>query len=377
MLKGIKIRFYYTIIIKMEAIAMYTLVAGAVGLGFNFALDAMRGAVDNAQQTSLNDIFIKIALGLLKIKSKMEVAFGDLYNTYPFVRECSDRTVYALHFASAKAKGYAIEPYGNNWISISTIEETNKQLMLGDQYVYSEKYHFINPETNTSLAINDFYKQCMDHTCEIAKSRCKVNVLETLVTMKVFDKYLNVAYFNVDNAAHSEYVLPTVAGRNQFLSIEYTHPHMKSGIVINIPDSMYCNTSCILTPMFIQRYLAHQDKLYFFDMNYVLKIMDTNINTFNIKSNQYIKLSERSYSVITVYQMNNEAVVNENRPEVDRPEVGSDDGSDVDEMPALIEIGEIAAADLAVENLQGGDDVDETARENYTFDQDYPMEVEM
>ena len=376
MLKGIKIQVYYIIIIKMEAIAMYTLVAGAVGLGFNFALDAMRGAVDNAQQTSLNDIFIKIALGLLKIKSKMEVAFGDLYNTYPFVRECSDRTVYALHFASAKAKGYAIEPYGNNWISISTIEETNKQLMLGDQYVYSEKYHFINPETNTSLAINDFYKQCMDHTCEIAKSRCKVNVLETLVTMKVFDKYLNVAYFNVDNAAHSEYVLPTVAGRNQFLSIEYTHPHMKSGIVINIPDSMYCNTSCILTPMFIQRYLAHQDKLYFFDMNYVLKIMDTNINTFNIKSNQYIKLSERSYSVITVYQMNNEAVVNENRPEVDRPEVGSDDGSDVDEMPALIEIGEIAAADLAVENLQGGDD-DETARENYRFDQECPMEVEM
>ena len=364
----------------MEAIAMYALVTGAVGLGFNFALDAMRGAVDNAQQTSLNDIFIKIALGLLKIKSKMEVMFGHLYNTYPFVRECSDRTVYAMNFASAKAKGYAIEPYGNNWISISTIEETNKQLLLGDQYVYSEKYHYINPDTNTNTAVNDFYKQCMDHTCEIAKSRCKVNVLETLVTMKVFDRYLNVAYFNVDNAAHSEYVLPTVAGRNQFLSIEYTHPHMKSGIVINIPDSMYCNTSCILTPMFIQRYLAHQDKLYFFDMNYVLKIMDTNINTFNIKSNQHIKLSERSYSVITVYPMNNEAVVNENRPEVDRPnaeqELGSDDGSDVDEMPALIEIGEIAAADLAVENLQGGDD-DETARENYTFDQECPMEVEM
>jgi hypothetical protein len=111
-------------------------------------------------------------------------------------------------------------------------------------------------------------------------------------------------------------------------------------------------------------------------MNYVVKIMDTNINTFTIKSNQYIKLSERSYSVITVYPMNNEAVITENRPEVDRPDVESDDGSEVDEMPALIAIGEIAAADLAVEQLQGGND-DETARENYTYDQDYPMEVEM
>ena len=364
----------------MEAIAMYTLVAGAVGLGFNFVLDAMRGAVDNAQQTSLNDILVKIVIGLFKIKSRMEMMFGHLYNTYPFVRECSDRVVYSINFASAKAKGYAIEPYGNNWISISTIEETNRQLLMGDQYVYSEKYHFINPDTNTSLAVNDFYKQCMDHTCEIAKSRCKVNVLETLVTMKVFDKYLHAAYFNVDNEAQSDFVLPTVAGRNQFLSIEYTHPHMKSGIVINIPDNMYCNSSCLLTPAFIQRYLAHQDKLYFFDMNYVLKIMDTNINTFTIQSNQYIKLTERSYSVIRVYPMNNEVVINENRPEVDRPEVDDelvpDDGSEVDEMPALIAIGEIAATDLTVEQLQGGDD-DETTRENYTFDQELPMEVEM
>lgn len=364
----------------MEAIAMYTLVAGAVGMGFNFVLDAMRGAVDNAQQTSINDIFVKIVIGLFKIKSRMEMMFGHLYNTYPFVRDCSDRIVYAINFASAKAKGYAIEPYGNNWISISTIEETNKQLLLGDQYVYSDKYHFINPESNTSLAVNDFYKQCMDHTCEIAKSRCKVNVLETLVTMKVFDKYLHAAYFNVDNAVQSDYVLPTVAGRRQFLSVEYTHPHMKSGIVIDIPDNMYCNTSCILTPAFIQRYLSHQDKLYFFDMNYVLKLMDTNINSFTMKSNQYIKLTDRSYSVITVYPMNNEVVVNENRPDVDGPLVdedsASDDGSEIDEMPALIAIGEIAAADLAVENLQGGDD-DETTRENYTFDQEYPMEVEM
>jgi hypothetical protein len=364
----------------MEAIAIYTLVVGLVGLGFNFALDAMRGAVDNAHQTSMNDICIKIIIGLFKIKAKMEMIFGHLYNTYPVVRECADRSVYAIEFLTAKAKGYAIEPYGNNWISISTIEETNKQLLLGDQYVYSEKYHFINPESNASLAVNDFYKQCMDHTCEIAKSRCKVNVLETLVTMKVFDKYLHAAYFNVDNVVHSDYVLPTVAGRNQFLSIEYTHPHMKSGIVITIPDNMYCNTSCLLTPVFIQRYLAHQDKVYFFDMNYAIKIMDTNINTFNIKSNQYIKLSERAYSVITVYPMNNEALINENRPEVDRPEVDDelvpDDRSEVDEMPALIEIGEIAAADLAVEQLQGGDD-DETARENYTYDQELPMEVEM
>ena len=379
--RNIKIPGHYHIIIQMEAIAIYTLVAGVVGLGFNFVLDAMRGAVDNAQQSSMNDILIKLALGLLKIKSKLEVMFGHLYNTYPFVRECYDRTVYAINFVTAKSKGYAIEPYGNNWISISTIEETNKQLLLGDQYVYSDKYHFINPESNTSLAVNDFYKQCLDHTCEIAKSRCKVNVLETLVTMKVFDRYLHAAYFNVDNVVHSDYALPMVAGRNQFLSVEYTHPHMPSGIVINIPDSMYCNTSCILTPAFIQRYLSHQDKLYFFDMNYVVKLMDTNINSFNIKSNQYIKLSERSYSVITVYPMNNEAVVNENRPEVDRPEVDDelvpDDGSEVDEMPALIEIGEIAAADLAVEQLQGGDNDDETTRENYTFDQELPMEVEM
>lgn len=80
--------------------------------------------------------------------------------------------------------------------------------------------------------------------------------------------------------------------------------------------------------------------------------------------------------------MNNEAVINENRPEVDRPYVDDelipDDSSELDEMPALIQIGEMAAAEFAVENLNGGGgDDDETTRENYTHDQDYPMEVEM
>jgi len=125
----------------MEAIAMYTLVAGIAGLGFGFIMDVFRDAVANAQKTSLNDICIKIVIGLFKVKSKLEMIFGHLYSTYPFIRECTDRSMYAVNFVTAKAKGYSIEPYGNNWISMSTIEETNKQIILGDQYVYSEKYH--------------------------------------------------------------------------------------------------------------------------------------------------------------------------------------------------------------------------------------------
>lgn len=361
--------------------ACLIIVLGLLGFKASVIMDFVRDSFDNLQKLTFNDICIKLITSLFWLKAQIEMKAEYLYINYSFVREYTDRCCYAVGYVMAISKGYNIEPYGNNWVSITTVEENNQQLVLGDKYSYTEKYYHINPENYTSIAVNDYYNQCKVHICHLAKSRCITNVMETLVTMKVFGNYLYAPYFNVDNVLHSDYELPITAGQLQFLTIEYTHPKMSDGIVINLTKNMYCNTNRILTPLFVKRYLEHQEKPYVFDYKYTINIMDNCINMFSLKSNQHIYLHDKKYDVVTVYPMAEEPEEepeeeseeeSEEEPEEEPEEELEENKDDTDEIPALIPIGDLADFE-PVETLH---DDEETTRENYTFDQD-AMEVEM
>jgi hypothetical protein len=186
-----------------------------------------------------------------------------------------------------------------------------------------------------------------------------------MITMKVSDKYLCSSLFNVENNAAPVYTLSLNKGKNYFLSIEYTHPKMSGGIVVYMPTNVYNATSNILTPAFIKRYLEYQSLPYVFDMRYTLKILDTNINIFNMKSNQHIKLKDRSYDVVTVGTIDEEDVVSQ-EDEDEEEEVVSyadDDANNADDEGGASDTDEDnnSASDtdnLDIDNLPENDVVD-------------------
>lgn len=81
-------------------------------------------------------------------------------------------------------------------------------------------------------------------------------------------------------------------------TVEYTHPDMDETISINIREGMYRNNNEILSSTFVLWYLEHQPLKYIFDDNYTLKIMDDDINYFELKSTQYIKFTLTDYQVL-------------------------------------------------------------------------------
>jgi hypothetical protein len=335
-------------------IAAYTIGIVLASYSIDYIIDFYRKMMEHVQNMALNDTAVKIITNVLVVKTQIEITAGDLYDKYPFVRNCTDMVCYAGRCCVASFNGHNIEPFGNNWISISTIEETNKELLTNEQYLFDEKYYYINSETSTSLSVNDFYKKCLDNISEIAKSRCKANVLETMVTMKVFDKYLYASYFNVDKELPTSYDLPVYNGRRFFLTVEYTHPMMKKGIMLDMPISMYSKTNSILTPVFFKRYLEYQEKPYVFDMRYVINIMDTNINMFTLKSNQYIKIKERGYDIITVYPAKDYASDSEQEGDTNnRPK------PEIEELPSLAELTqEPERLSEVIPELEAGDETD-------------------
>ena len=89
-----------------------------------------------------------------------------------------------------------------------------------------------------------------------------------------------------------------VPSKAKFLSIEYTHPLMKMGIVFELDKSVYFVGNQILSPTFVKSYLEYQSELYHFDMDYVLKIMDGDINSFELGFDRYVVLTEDGYSIV-------------------------------------------------------------------------------
>jgi hypothetical protein len=429
--------------------ASLIIVLGLLGFNADVIMTFIRGSYDNLQRLTFTDICIKLVTSLFWLKARVEMKAEYVYVTYPFVRECTDRVCYAFDYTMATLKEYKIEPYGNNWISITTVEENNQPLVLGEKYSYSEKYHYIGAEKHTDISVNDLYNQCKDHACNSAMARCTANVDETLVVMKVFGNYLYAPYFNTKYDLRLEYDLPFSAGQLHFLTIEYTHPDMSSKILIELPKNMYCKTNRILTPLFVKRYLEHssrehvfgrRNREYVFDNRYKINIMDNCINMFTLRSNQHIYMHNETYKVVTVYPMAAEAETEEKaeeeteeeteedqsdddmpelvpitytaNPDVDKNSQDDDviDQSDEtdDDMPELVPITYTANPDLD-KNAQDDDGVidqhdetyddvpelmpiiyivnpdldknaqddDETTRENYTFDQETHMDIEM
>jgi hypothetical protein len=163
-----------------------------------------------------------------------------------------------------------------------------------------ESYEFIkNPEQLIDGRTN--YETSYNEICDavdsiVLNSQCYI---EGLVKMKVGDNYV-IRIFDNTSGQFDEFKMPLTPSGAKFLSIEYTHPLMKIGIVINLDKSFYFVGNNILSPTFIKSYLEYQPELYHFDMNYVIKIMDGDINTFELGFNRSVVLTETGYTIIVV-----------------------------------------------------------------------------
>lgn len=83
--------------------------------------------------------------------------------------------------------------------------------------------------------------------------------------------------------------------RINFISVEYQGNN--KFVDIKIPDSHYICGNQILSPAYIARYLAMYHHPMAYTDNYLIKIIDNNVNIIELGSNQYIEIQEKSYLI--------------------------------------------------------------------------------
>jgi hypothetical protein len=83
----------------------------------------------------------------------------------------------------------------------------------------------------------------------------------------------------------------------RFLSVEYTVPLSTSGVSLKIPVEMCLKGNELFSHAFVRRLLEYQSEPFEFDFNYRLKVMDGEVNEFELNNTQYIVLGETGYEV--------------------------------------------------------------------------------
>ena len=84
-----------------------------------------------------------------------------------------------------------------------------------------------------------------------------------------------------------------------FLYIEYTHPSkIQKPIPLPFSNGLLQPLNELFTPAFVLRQLQTQTEYYYFDMDYILTIIDHDLNTIILKSNQYILLQKNTYEIL-------------------------------------------------------------------------------
>lgn len=224
-----------------------------------------------------------------------------LYSNSPFVKDAVDKSIYFQKYLTAQLYNAEIEPLRTNWICTSMLLKRDPYRYVGDAYSFIESYEFmnlssINHETMELFFIEN-YKESVD--CGNSFVTNHKYIKEILVTMKVGDKYISTMRFgDTPPSLPNDFHLPKQPLKYKFLSVEYKHPLMKKSVVLKLSPEIYYENNEILSMGFVKRALEHQMENYVFDDTYTLQVLDSDIHSFVLKSNQYVVLEAYTYKIM-------------------------------------------------------------------------------
>jgi len=235
---------------------------------------------------------ITFLLHYSKFATKIQDKYKYVYDNNVVVKLLVDQSFYWVDYVYSFLIRKKIEPFQSYWISSSVLSKRDKNRYIGEEFTLLESYEFIkDPNVNCETSYNEI---CDAVDSIVLNSQ---SYIEGLVKMKLGDNYI-YRMFDSNNGLFKEFNLPLVPSKTRFLSIVYFHPLMKKTIFITLDKSVYFVDNQIPSPTFVKLYLEYQPEFYHFDMDYVVKIMDNDINTLELTFDKSILLTEDGYKIV-------------------------------------------------------------------------------
>jgi hypothetical protein len=273
--------------IQIASVALFTIVK-----------NLFENIIEKIKNIDVKPLLLNAVLLYSNISVTLTTEYKKLCEKYIVLNDINEHVCYLNKIVLSFVNGNRIEPMYTNWVSISSIYTCESE--PHPTYIYSEAYNDLNgiDEDIDAETDNLNYKQSLLHWYNLSKvvviNQEKMD--DCLITMKYGDKY---AYKVCNKKSTKPTDTPCELSSVKFINIEYCHPELKNPINIDIDKMGYLIGNEILSSTFVKRALDYGVNILDFDTKYVLKIMDNNINTFELKSNQYILLEKDGYKVMT------------------------------------------------------------------------------
>jgi hypothetical protein len=230
-----------------------------------------RSRESNIFENCIFDLFFCLSRTINSFKQ----CWNYLYDNYECFQETTDTISYLSTYTCNTIYQKRTEPFEVYWWSICRINKSEfekndslEEIILFKRPLFSIEndfiiYHFI-----------DFYA-CFNNNRTINNNE----------QHELFERW------NLINPKKSNI---------RFLSIQYTHPELEEPIELNLENQWYFVGNELLGKTHILRILEYQfsKSQYIFDERYILKIIDSDINIFEINAEQYIRLEEDKYEII-------------------------------------------------------------------------------
>lgn len=228
---------------------------------------------------SVNDILFDGVWLYSRIYNYLRSVFVTLSVKYTAVKMAGEAISGACSTIYQFTKTHKTEPTTVPWGCIVSMKSTSSGgCQLEEQYVDLSDDLVNLPESYMSLV----------HIAE-QQSSSKLVILKTPDMV-----YCNMSPALLTDVPEKSHV--------KFIMVEYKASSMKEGIPLTLdPQWFYCGNQLLSAP-FVLRCLQYQSAAYTFDGEYVITLIDSNVNTSQIRKGQHIVLDKTNYRIEPVNQ---------------------------------------------------------------------------
>ena len=225
--------------------------------------------------------------------------YNHLYQEYPYFTLAMDELSFYHSLFYSWVGNYHTEPNEKGWMLTQFLMK-NKKLINNKcyeaclqkipAYLCKELKH--TPQ-QTIDQTSSKYDESVDAMKSIVFGSDKIQ--EGLAIIKLYDNYTCRSVFH-DIPICVDTLQPIEPCKNHFINVEYTHPNLDYTIPIDLTN-MYLANNIVLSPLFLHYILSLQPLPYIIDDDYVINIMDQDINMISLTYNKYILFDKDQYYI--------------------------------------------------------------------------------
>jgi len=209
-------------------------------------------------------------------------AFKKLCEKYPELNELVEKfTTNFKYVENGLVRFFAnhrFEPKNSPWISITWMNNDNDT---------TEDYFDFSSEVYSEQSMN----LCYDITMKESMAKA-MHGNDGIIIMRYEDKTRCNMIEKYDDKNIYE------PSNVKFLAIEYKHPIMVESILIELDRSWFLCGNQLLSNVFVRRYLDYQPASFYFDGNYTITLIDSNMNITKIDQSQYVVIEKDTYRIV-------------------------------------------------------------------------------